>query len=88
MADHTRKICDDDWHASQGDKVTFVNNTPKNCVISNYQSKPWPFRDDPPIPAKAGGSAITHLKNPLGNGQYQYDVDCCKTRTPKNVTVP
>lgn len=91
MADHTQSICEN-WHGTPGDKVTFVNNTAKACVISQYQSNPWPFKDGPPIPATGpippGGSATTHLKNPLGKGAHYYDVDCCANRTPKNVTVP
>ena len=88
MAD--QNICED-WHGSPGNKVTFVNNTTKNCIISQYQSEPWPFKDGPPIPSTGsiapGGTATTHLKSPLSNGKHPYNVDCCP-RTPKNVTVP
>ena len=90
MADHTVDICND-WNGSEGDKVTFVNNTPKNCVITP-EGNNWPFKEGPRIPATGsippGGTATAHLKKPLANGVYPYDVDCCKGQTPKNVTVP
>ena len=90
MADHKIKICDD-WNGSQGSKVTWTNNTGANCVISQA-GHTWPFKDGPPIPATGsippGGTASTHLKNPLRNGRYSYEVDCCTDKTPKTVTVP
>ena len=91
MGDHTVDICND-WNGTKGDKVTFVNNTKGNCKITQNGGSPWPFKDGPPIPATGsippGGTATTHLKNPLADGKYPYDVDCCKSQTPKNVTVP
>ena len=91
MADHTVYVCND-WNGNQGDKVTFVNNTQANCKITQAGKNPWPFKEGPPIPAKGsiapGASQDAHLKNPLKNGKYPYDVDCCPNRTPKNVTVP
>ena len=91
MADHRQPICEN-WHGNQGDKVTFVNNTTASCVIRQHLSDPWPFTEGPPIPATGsispGGTEPTHLKNPLGNGPHYYEVDGCKNRTPKNVTVP
>ena len=89
MADHCVNICDD-WNGSQGDKVTFTNNTGANCKIS--KAGHWPFTDGPPIPATGsippGGTASTYLKNPLANGRYNYEVDCCTDKTQKTVTVP
>lgn len=86
-----QNICDD-WNGTQGSKVTFKNNTTSNCIISQDGSNPWPFRDGPPIPATGsippGGTASTHLKNPLANGAYHYQVDCCANETQKTVTVP
>jgi len=90
MGDHNVDICND-WNGSQGDKVTFLNTTQKNCIISQ-EGNTWPFKEGPPIPATGsippGGTATAHLKKPLANGKYPYDVDCCKSDTPKNVTVP
>ncbi len=91
MADHEVNICDD-WNGSQGNKVTFINNTDADCIISQDGTNPWPFNDGPPIPLTGsippGGTAVTHLKNPLGNGNYTYQVDCCEDEIPKTVTVP
>jgi hypothetical protein len=91
MADHKIGICDD-WHGNQGDKVTWTNNTDANCKISQNGSNTWPFRDGSPIPATGsippGGTASAHLKNPLSNGTYGYEVDCCKNEVQKTVTVP
>jgi hypothetical protein len=91
MGDHTIDICND-WNGNKGDKVTFVNGTDKNCVITQEGASPWPFKDGPPIPTTGsippGGSATTHLKKSLADGTYPYDVDCCKSQVPKNVTVP
>ena len=85
-------ICDD-WHGSQGNKVTWTNNTGTSCIISQDGSNTWPFKDGPPIPTTGlpipnGGTASTHLKNPLPNGTYSYQVDCCKDLAQKTVTVP
>jgi len=89
MADHNIGICDD-WNGIQGSKVTWTNNTGANCIIS--QDGTWPFRDGPPIPATGsippGGTASTHLKNPLADGTYSYQVDCCTDAAQKTVTVP
>jgi hypothetical protein len=92
MADHTEDICND-WHGKQGDKVTFVNSTSGYCTITQDGKNTWPFKEGPPIPIDGnpiipGGTATAHLKNPLKDGTYTYDVDCCKNQTPKNVTVP
>ena len=91
MADHTVDICND-WNGNKGDKVTLVNNTQRNCIISQDNGNTWPFKDGPPIPASGsippGGSATTHLKKSLADGRYPYQVDCCRSQTPKNVTVP
>ena len=91
MADHEIDICDD-WNGSQGNKVTWTNNTGADCIISQNGNNTWPFKDGPPIPATGcippGGTASTHLKNPLPNGTYTYGVNCCTDATPKTVTVP
>ena len=91
MADHSVDICDD-WNGSQGNKVTFTNNTDADCIISQDGSNTWPFKDGPPIPATGsippGGTVSTHLNNPLANGRYNYQVDCCADETQKTVTVP
>jgi hypothetical protein len=91
MADHQINICDD-WHGNKGDKVTFVNNTSGNCKITQ-DGKTWPFKEGPPLPTDGssippGGTVTAHLKNDLADGKHPYDVDCCKSQTPKNVTVP
>ena len=87
MADHTVNVCDD-WNGSQGNKVTFVDNTGSPCNISQDGTNIWPFKDASPLPTiPAGASGITHLKNPLANGSYTYSVDCCSNQ-PKVVTVP
>lgn len=95
MADHNIKICEN-WNGSQGDKVTWTNNTNANCKISQGGSGPWPFREGPPIPTTGsippsippGGTASAHLKQPLSNGAYNYEVNCCLTESLKTVTVP
>jgi hypothetical protein len=92
MADHTINVCDD-WNGSQGNKVTFVNDTDAPCVISQDDSNTWPFKDGPPLPATGsiapnGGTLVTHLKNPLANDTYTYEVSCCDDQVPKTVTVP
>jgi hypothetical protein len=88
MADHTVNVCDD-WNGSQGNKVTFVNNTGSPCNISQDSNNTWPFKDGPPLPTiPPGGSGVTHLKNPLANNTYTYAVDCCSNQVPKTVTVP
>lgn len=91
MADHTVDVCDD-WNGSQGNKVTFVNNTDSPCVITKDSASAWPFKDGPPLPATGsiapGGTLVTHLKNPLADGPYTYDVSCCDDEVPKTVTVP
>jgi hypothetical protein len=90
MADHDIDICDD-WNGCQGNKVTWTNNTGADCIISQG-STPWPFKEGPPIPATGsippGGTASAHLKNPLRNGKYSYEVDCCMDEAQKTVTVP
>jgi len=91
MADHTINVCDD-WNGSQGNKVTFTNNSGQGCVISQDGSNTWPFKDGPPLPATGsipnGGTLVTHLKNPLANNTYTYGVSCCANQVPKTVTVP
>lgn len=90
MADHEVDICND-WNGSQGNKVTFINNTDGPCTIE-AGSDEWPFKNGPPLPTTgscpAGGTIVTHLKNPLADGQYTYEVDGCNNATPKTVTVP
>ena len=90
MADHSVNICDD-WNGSQGNKVTFNNTTNGPCTIVQGSST-WPFKDGPPLPSTgsvpAGGTVVTHLKNPLPNGTYSYQVNGCTNMTPKTVTVP
>jgi hypothetical protein len=91
MADHSVDICND-WHGSQGNKVTFTNNSGANCVITKDGSNTWPYKDGPPLPATGscpnGGTIVTHLKNPLANGGYTYSVSGCSNMVPKTVTVP
>jgi hypothetical protein len=91
MADHSVNICND-WNGSQGNKVTFTNNSGAACIIDQDDNNTWPFKDGPPIPATGsippGGTISTHLKNPLPDGSYTYVVDCCRDETPKTVTVP
>lgn len=91
MADHTVDVCDD-WNGSQGNKVTFVNNTDADCVISQDGGNTWPFKDGPPLPLTGsiapGGTLVTHLKNPLTDDTYTYEVSSCDDATPKSVTVP
>ena len=92
MADHSVDICND-WNGNQGNKVTFTNNTSGPCSI--HQTKDgdeWPFKDGPPLPATgscpSGGTIVTHLKNPLADNSYPYEVKGCSNQTPKTVTVP
>ena len=91
MADHTVDICND-WNGAQGNKVTFINNTSGPCVISQDGNNTWPFKDPSPLPATgscpSGGTIVTHLKNPLANNKYTYEVKGCSNETPKTVTVP
>ncbi len=91
MADHVVDICDD-WNGSQGNKVTFENNSGGPCTITQDGTNTWPFKDGPPLPAAGsipdGGTLVTHLKNPLANGPYSYDVNGCDDDVPKIVTVP
>ena len=92
MADHDVDICNN-WNGNQGDKVTFINNTKSSCIITQ-KGNIWPFKDGPPLPLPpegsipSGGTYTTHLKTPLKNGHYPYNVDCCPTEMPKTVTVP
>jgi len=91
MAHHDVDICDD-WNGSQGNKVTFDNDTDGPCTITQDGTNTWPFKDGPPLPATgsipAGGTLVTHLKNPLADGTYTYVVNGCDDALPKNVTVP
>lgn len=88
MADHTVNVCDD-WNGSQGNKVTFVNNTSGPCTISARANSTWPFKDPSPLPTIPAGSSIsTHLDNPLADGKYPYHVEGCSNMVPKTVTVP
>ena len=92
MADHTVNVCDS-WNGSQGNKVTFQNPSSGTCNITQLPNTTWPFKDGPPIAVPGGtatnpGTYVTHLKNPLANGTYNYDVDCCTTGMVKGVTVP
>ena len=91
MADHEVDICND-WNGSQGNKVTFTNNTAGPCTILQDGTNTWPFKDGPPLPATgsipSGGTLVTHLKNPLADGPYPYRVKGCDDMTPKIVTVP
>ena len=86
MADHQVCICDD-WNGSQGNKVTFDNNTGGPCSITQDGTNTWPFKDGPPLPATgsipSGGTLGTHLKNPLANGTYSYNVIGLTMRSPK-----
>lgn len=91
MADHEVEICND-WNGSQGNKVTFENNTGGDCSIDQDGTNTWPFKDGPPLPATGsipdGGTLVTHLKNPLADGTYTYVVNGCDDMVPKSVTVP
>jgi hypothetical protein len=91
MADHTVPICND-WNGSQGNKVTFINDSGTTCTVTQDGTNTWPFKDGPPLPATGsipdGGTLTTHLKNPLANGSYTYAVNGCSDMVPKTVTVP
>jgi hypothetical protein len=50
MADHDIDICDD-WNGSQGNNVTWTNNTGAGLHHQPGRQQPWPFKDGPPIPA-------------------------------------
>ena len=92
MADHTVNVCDS-WNGGQGNKVTFQNTTASVCNISEKPNTTWPFKAASPISVPAGsignpGTTATHLKNPLADGIYPYNVDCCTSGMAKSVTVP
>lgn len=85
------RVCDDDnWHMKPGEQFLWKNHTDKTCKITEDKGYPgkWPFTSAS-YQVPPGQEVPGQAKNPLSNGTYVYDVDCCEKETmPKNVLVP
>lgn len=87
MAVHDVEVCNS-FHANPGDQVNF--STPSATTTCNLTADgTWPFTDGSPFRVPPAGKT-TYMKpaDQLPNGVYRYDVDCCRDRSRKSVTVP
>jgi len=75
-------VCND-FHASRGTPIHFINPSVQPCTIGSPTSL-WPFTNGPSIQVGPGATFDTSIAN-VPDGTYHYDVSCC---SQKSVTIP